>query len=134
MGEDLTFQKYGGDGLPGLMPNGVTEDAGEQAYWDSSYKEQGGAEMEGEWQDKAEFERQQEVVQGEIGKRDTAVDGGLVEEGGVVPRVKATWGFEDKEAKRNAKRERRKTLQEAARKQREKEAARKQREKDAERG
>lgn len=123
LGEDLTFRKYGGDGLPELMGDGVAEGAGES----TSYEEHGGVEMQGEWQDKAEFERQQEVVQGDVGKRDNAVDGGFEEEGGVVPRVKATWGFEDKEAKKKAKKERIKKL-------RMEEAARKQREKDAEQG
>lgn len=112
LGEDLTFRKYGGDGLPGLMPNGVAEDVGDYANWGgSAYKGQGGVEMEGEWQDKAEFERQQEVVQGEIGRRDNAADGGFEEEGGVVPHVKATWGSGDKEAKKKAKKERRKEFQ-----------------------
>lgn len=112
LGEDLTFRKYGGDGLPDLMANGVAQDVGEYGSWGSSYKEQGAATgMEGEWQDKAEFERQQEVVQGEIGKRDNAVDGGFDDEGGIVPRVKATWDSGDKEAKKKAKKERRKRLQ-----------------------
>lgn len=121
LGEDLTFQKYGGDGLPELMPDGVVEGAGEDVHQGSSYDEQGGLEMESEWQDKAEFERQQEVVQGDIGKRDNAVDGGFEEDGAVVPRVKATWGPEDKEARKKAKRERLKKirLENAARIQRE---------------
>lgn len=111
LGEDLTFRKYGGDRLPELMPNSVAKDVGEYAHWGISQKEQGGAEMEGEWQDKAEFERQQEVVQGEIGKRDSAADGGFEEEGGMVPHVKATWGSVDKEARKKAKKEKRKQLQ-----------------------
>ena len=97
----------------------------------SSSKEMGDVgEMEGgrgEWQDKAEFERQQEVVRGDIGKRDNAVEGGFEEEGGYVPRVKTTWGPGDKDAKKKAKKERRKKHQME-------EAARRQREKDAEKG
>lgn len=127
LGEDLTFQKYGGDGLPELMPNGVAEDADNDAFGDLLSKEQEDVEMQGEWQDKAEFERQQGVVQGDIGKRDNAVDGGFEEDGAVVPRVKATWGPGDKEAKKKAKKERTK------RHQMEK-AAREQRERDAEQG
>ena len=126
LGEDLTFQKYGGDGLSELMRNGVAEDASQYARQDIPYKEQGDEEMEGEWQDKAEFERQQEVVQGDIGKRDNAVDGGFEEEKGFVPHVKTTWDG-DKEAKRKAKKEKRKKYQ-AER------DVRIQREKDAEQG
>ena len=123
LGEDLTFRKYEGDELPELMPNGVAEDVGDNGYWGStSYKEKGGAaEMEGEWQDKAEFERQQEVVQGEVGRRNNAVEGGFEEEGGIVPRVKATWDSGDKDAKRKAKKERRKKLQAEAEAQRRRE-------------
>ena len=110
LGEDSTFQKYGGDGLSELMRNGVAEDASQYARQDIPHKEQGDVEMEGEWQDKAEFERQQEVVQGDIGKRDNAVDGSFEEERGSVPRVKATWDG-DKEAKRKAKKEKRKKYQ-----------------------
>ena len=106
MGEDSIFQKYGGDGLPELMPDGVAEDAGGRGHRGSLDNEQGDVEMEGEWQDKEEFEREQEVVQGDIGKRDNAVDDGFEEEEGVVPRVKATWGPQDREARKRAKKER----------------------------
>ncbi|CAF9910466.1 MAG: hypothetical protein ALECFALPRED_006604 [Alectoria fallacina] len=106
LGEDSIFQKYGGDGLPELMPDGVAEDAGGRGHRGSLDNEQGDVEMEGEWQDKEEFEREQEVVQGDIGKRDNAVDDGFEEEEGVVPRVKATWGPQDREARKRAKKER----------------------------
>lgn len=124
LGEDLTFQKYGGDGLPELMPTGVAEDVGDHVHRGSFDQEQGDVEVEGEWQDKEEFERQQEVVQGDIGKRDNAVDGGFEEKGGSVPLVKSTWGSQDREARKQAKKEKRKILQNerAARTQREKNA------------
>lgn len=141
LGEDLTLRKDGGDGLPGLMMTmmvaadggggagggGAGEDGRDGA---SSSKEMGDVvEMGGggEWQDKAEFERQQEVVRGDIGKRDSAVEGGFEEEGGYVPRVKTTWGPGDKDAKKKAKKDRRKKHQME-------DAARRQREKDAEKG
>ena len=77
------------------------------------------------WQDKADFERQQEVVQGEIGKRDNAVGGGFEEgeEGGYVPRVKTTIGPREQKARKAAKKERRKRDQKevAERRQRERE-------------
>lgn len=124
LGEDLTLQKYGGEGLPELMPNGVVKDTSDYITGDSSPKEQGDEEMEGEWQDKAEFERQQEVVQGDIGKRNNAVVGSFEEEGGFVPQVKTTWGSGDKEARKKAKKRDRKTWQaeNEARRQREKAA------------
>ena len=63
---DLTFEKFGGEGLPGLMPNGGVMGSGKDAV--------GGAKegslnlgKEGGWQDKEEFEREQEVVQGSLG-------------------------------------------------------------------
>lgn len=127
LGEDLTFRKYGGQGLPGLMPNGVAKDAGDHVNQGYSGGEQGGGEMEGEWQDKEEFERQQEVVQGDVGERDTAVKGGFQEEGGAVPRVMTTWGRKDKDVRKKAKRERTKKDQKEK-------AARSLREKHAERG
>ncbi len=127
LGDDFTFRKYGGDGLPELMTNGVAEDANEHLHLDPSSTEQGDVEMEGEWQDKAEFERQQEVVQGEIGKRDNAADKGF-KEGGHVPRVKTTWGpGEDKEARKKAKKEKKKQFQKEKH-------AQIRREKDAEKG
>lgn len=110
----MTFRKYGGDGLPELMPgNGVAEDAvGDGSFRGAVSAEQGGGEMgmQDGWQDKAEFERQQEVVRGDVGERDTAVDGGFEEDGAVVPRVRTTWGSEDKEARKKAKKERAKNL------------------------
>ena len=127
LGEDLISSKYGGDGLPELMSNGVAKDTSEHVHRDTSHKEQRDVEIEDEWQDKSEFERQQELVQGDIGKRDNAVDGGFQEEEGYVPRVKATWGPGDKDAKKKAKKERKKKLQMERN-------AQKQREKDAEQG
>ena len=128
LGEDLTFQKYGGDGLPELMPNGVAEGASKHAHRDPSYddKQEGVEAVESEWQDKSEYERQQEVVQGDIGQRANAGSGGFQEEGGSVPRVKATWVAGGKDVKKMAKRERKKKLQMER-------AAERQREKDAER-
>lgn len=127
LGEDLTFRKYGGNGLPDLMPTGVAEDVSNHVHRGSFTEEQGDVEVAGEWQDKTEFERQQEVVQGDIGKRDNAIDGGFEDEGGLVPRVIATWDPIDKEARREAKKERNKKIKKEN-------AARMLREKDAEQG
>lgn len=143
--QDLTVRRKedGGDdddggGLLGSMVMSGGGGAGEHGRGGSGFKEgQGdddvvveevGGGGGGEWQDKAEFERQQEVVRGGVGKRDSAVEGGFEGEGGGhVPRVKTTWGPGDKDAKRRAKKERRKKYQLE-------EAARRQREKDAEQG
>ena len=65
-------------------------------------------EMEGGWQDKEEFEREQEVVEGEGGRRDNRVEGGVEEGWEQVPRVRATRSVNEKEERKKAKRERRK--------------------------
>lgn len=77
-------------------------------------------EMETEWQDRGEWEREQEDVQGELGERDHGVGEG---EGGGVPRVQRA----DRVARKAEKAERRKRVQ------REREERRK-RERDAEVG
>ena len=121
---DLAFEKFGGDGLPELMPgnakNSVVTASGGQMV-DSN-----GA-VEGEWQDKEEFEREQEVVGGDIGDRDNAVEGGFEEEGGRVPMVKSvsTKSMKEKEERKKVKKERKKE-------QRVSMEARRKREKDAE--
>ena len=121
LGDDFSVREEGGDGAPGLVtPGGAGGDAGGRGDG-GSYGGQGGGEVGGEWQDKAEFEREQEVVRGDVGKRDSAVDGGFEEEGGAVPRVKATWGPTDKEARKKAKKDRHQQLkrEKAAKQQRE---------------
>ena len=77
---------------------------------DGSQMEQHTGAVEGEWQDKEEFEREQELVEGDIGDRDNAVEGGFEEEGGKVPRVKAisTKSLKEKEERKKAKKERQK--------------------------
>ena len=103
---DLTFEKLGGKGLPDLMPNvGVLETGQEAAS--GAKKGQPNLDMEGEWQDKEEFEREQEVVQGELGNRENGVDGGFEEEGGQVPRVRATKSSNEIEERKKLKKERR---------------------------
>ena len=104
---DLTFEKFGGDGLPELSPghakNPVAIVGGRQMV-DSN-----GA-VEGEWQDKEEFEREQEVVGGDIGDMDNAIEGGFEEEGGRVPMVKSVSAksVKEKEERKKAKKERQK--------------------------
>lgn len=83
--------------------------------------------VEGEWQDKEEFEREQELVEGDIGDRDNAVEGGFEEEGGKVPMVKtiSTKSMKEKEERKKAKKERKKQQKTSVK-------ARRKRERDAE--
>ena len=121
---DLKFEKLGGDGLPELMPGKAEQPLATVA---GSQIEQPNGALESEWQDKEEFEREQEVVGGDIGDRDNAIEGGFEEEGGKVPMVKtvSTKSMKEKEERKKAKKEKRKEQQAS------KEARRK-REKDAE--
>ena len=133
LGDDLTFRRdekwdeegdeKGGEGGPELMvlPDGVAEEVGEHSFGGRGDGEPG---VDDGWQDKAEFERQQEVVQGDVGKRDNAVDGGFEEEGAVIPHVKTAWLPGDKEARKKAKKERNRInqLEKIARQQRERNA------------
>ncbi|KAK0516534.1 hypothetical protein JMJ35_001137 [Cladonia borealis] len=120
---DLTFEKFDGDGLPELILGNAENSV---ATVDGSQMEQHTGAVEGEWQDKEEFEREQELVEGDIGDRDNAVEGGFREEGGKVPMVKAisTKSLKEKEERRKAKKERQK--------QRASLEARRKRERDAE--
>lgn len=63
-------------------------------------------EMDG-WQDKEEYEREQYVVQGDIGERDNGVDGGFEREAGQVPKIKASKVRKDVDSRKKAKKERR---------------------------
>ncbi|KAK4697959.1 hypothetical protein P7C71_g195, partial [Lecanoromycetidae sp. Uapishka_2] len=82
-------------------------------------------EMEGEWQDKEQYEREQDVVQGEIGERNNA-EGQSRREGGKVPKIRAPREKISAEDRKKAKKERKLN-------QRQLNAERLKREKDAER-
>ena len=85
-------------------------------------------EIGGDWQDKEEFEREQDVVEGEIGVRDNAVhrsNSGYAQDGDHVTNVKATLSAKDKDARKKRKKQREK--EEKARR----EKARKKQKKDA---
>lgn len=99
-------------GVAGPMPTG-----------DQIGEGQGAVEMEGEWQDKEQFEREQDIVQGEIGRRNNAANGDF-EKGGQVPTVKATKSRREKDSRKQAKKDRRKQdrVQWQAKKQRENDA------------
>lgn len=105
LGADLTFENFGGQGLPDLMGEDAIAGATEKPIGEM---ERQGQTLEGEWQEKEEFERQQEMVQGEIGERDNAPSGGFNQDNGRTPRVKVTKSNGQIDARREAKKERRK--------------------------
>lgn len=103
LGGDLTFERHGGQGLPGLMP---TENSCHEMTNDGVGGGSASSEGVGEgWQDKTVFEREQEVVQGEIGKRDHVADGGR--DARKVPTVEPTKTTADKEERKKRKKRRR---------------------------
>lgn len=104
LGADLIFEKFGGEGLPDLIVENEVAEASDLPIGGLERQEH---EMEGGWQDKEVFERQQDVVQGEIGKSDNALDGNLKVESGQVPRVRATKSTGEIDARREAKKDRR---------------------------
>lgn len=101
---DLTFKEFGRDGLPDLMTDGGLEGV-----------RTGGKEgtEEKTWQDKGEFEREQDVVQGELGPRGMGVEGGERADG-MVPQVKETSMSQDKKERKERKKARRKQSQKEA--------------------
>lgn len=123
LGADLTFQNYGGEGQPDMMVGNTIAGANEIPIGGLDRQ---GQELEGGWQDKEEFEREQEIVEGEIGKRDNAINGASGEKGGRVPKVEATKCRDDKKARKQAKKDKRKgeraAKEGAVRKKREKSA------------
>ncbi|KAL9126055.1 MAG: hypothetical protein Q9217_004833 [Psora testacea] len=120
---DLTFKKFGGEGLPGLLNPDVVPGRGNR-----DTRQGGGEELGMDWQDLEDFEREQELVQGEVGARSNAVaDEGVME--GEERRAQVQWEESSpvgKDMRKKAKKERQ------AQRRREKEAI-KQRERDAER-
>ncbi len=121
---DLTFEKLGGDGLPELMPGNTENPVGTV---DESQKEYPNGLVESEWQDREEFEREQEVVEGDIGDRNNTLEDGFEEEGGKVPKVKttSTKSVKEKEERKKAKKDRKKEQKASL-------EARRKRERDAE--
>lgn len=101
---DLTFKGFGGEGLPHLIVDGMGDGIG------AGGREGGGEEA---WQDKEEFEREQDIVPGELGSRGIGKEG---EEGvdRIVPRVKETLTNGVKKERKARKKERRKRLQKDA--------------------
>lgn len=115
MGPDVQIQGFSDEDM-GMTEVGIPREEGMHGQPD--------LEMEGEWQDKEEYEREQEIVQGEIGERHNA-EGDFEQEGGEVPRLRAAKDKREVEDRKKAKKERKL-------KDRQLSAARLKREKDAE--
>lgn len=116
LGADLSFAKFGGEGLPDLqMVDGEVD--GDGRVGEGAGEGDGGGQ-DG-WQDMQAYEREQEVTEGEVGARHSGV-----QDGGAVPRVKESTSVHNKEERKRKKVERRtKERREALKKKaREKEA------------
>ncbi|KAL9605071.1 MAG: hypothetical protein Q9219_000005 [cf. Caloplaca sp. 3 TL-2023] len=115
---DLSFENFGGEGLPDLMSNAVADGGGNSEINDGNE----GKVPDTDWQDKDEYDREQALGQGEIGSRNSAlgdfdhVEGfGKVDE--AVPTVKPADGpsraeKDERQRKKKEKREQRKKARE----------------------
>ena len=117
---DLSFKNFGGEGLPNIKGNLVTNGGGEKGR----EKGIGDEGHDVDWQDKDEYEREQAVEQGEIGPRSNALgdadaDRGLSNETGDVPAVQRVTGPSkaEKEQRKRAKLEKRDQRKKAREKQ-----------------
>lgn len=112
LGADLSFTQFGGEGLPDLQVSLQNDGVGPETTRAVDVDKQGpDPEMGVEgWQDKVDFEREQEVVEGEIGEGSEAVIVGSREDVD-VPRVAATG---DKEARKQNKKLKRQKERRAA--------------------
>ncbi|KAL8706458.1 MAG: hypothetical protein Q9201_000513 [Fulgogasparrea decipioides] len=106
---DLTFKNFGGEGLPDLLTNGVSNRPreGEES------QNRTGQNFEEDWQDKDEYEREQAIVQGELEERNNALEdrshgGHLGNEYGDIPDVKHTGLKAENNARKLKKKQRRK--------------------------
>ncbi|KAL8882421.1 MAG: hypothetical protein Q9192_007587 [Flavoplaca navasiana] len=107
---DLTFKDYGGEGLPALMSD-QTPNAGIEIDDGHSEADQGSAHG---WQDKAEYEREQTIEQGEVGPRHNALKQPVLyrrpsNERGEIPAVESAGlaSTVDKDERKRKKREKR---------------------------
>lgn len=95
LGEDLSYADHGGQGLPGM-----------QFGRSDKVEVHGAGDTMGQdgWQDMDEYEREQEVTEGEVGQRHT----GVGEDGGDVPRLRESLSVHEKEERKRRKKEKRK--------------------------
>jgi len=108
LGADLSFAKFGGEGLPDLQMGGQEgreRDGEVNGLLGVGDGGEGAVEREGGqdgWQDMQAYEREQEVTEGEVGARHSGV-----QDGGAVPRVKESTSVHDKDERKRKKAERR---------------------------
>ena len=110
LGADLSLKKYGGDGLPKMMDQAS---AGAKGFYEAQRDESQERQVKEEdlgWQDKAEFEREQDIEQGELGPRNNAVEGSGWQNGRPpqVPKVEVPMSAADKDERKRRKKEKRK--------------------------
>ncbi|KAL8673721.1 MAG: hypothetical protein Q9168_001882 [Polycauliona sp. 1 TL-2023] len=118
---DLTFTNYGGEGLPALVgdqaPNAGSVESEETHPAADQVYAQG-------WQDKAEYEREQAVEQGEVGPRGDALEHPILNSrpdtgGGAIPVVENAGASmldkDERKRKKKEKRDQKKKLAEAQR-------------------
>ncbi|KAL8749640.1 MAG: hypothetical protein Q9199_007561 [Rusavskia elegans] len=122
---DLTFKNFGGEGLPALMSDQVPN-TGTETEEGKGEADQGIAQG---WQDKAEYEREQAVEQGEVGPRSNALERSALNrrpgnEGWEIPAVENAGGAStlDKDERKRKKKEKRDQRKKAAEAQRQKDA------------
>ncbi|KAI4132685.1 MAG: hypothetical protein LQ338_000625 [Usnochroma carphineum] len=120
---DLSLKDFGGEGLLDPMDE-VVRNGGFNV---ETSKDQPGRNQEAGWQDKEEYEREQAVEQGEIGRRNNALGNPDIDKGpsngsGKVPAVKPAEGASklNKEERKRGKKE----IRDQKRREREKQLAR----------
>ena len=108
LGADLSFSQSVGEGLPDPQIS-VGDEASVAATMpivEVDGQNPNVKTRDGDWQDRTEFEREQEVTQGEIGESSQLVST-ETKEGGDVPIVRETPTAGDKEDRKKKKKERR---------------------------
>ena len=107
LGADISFAKFVSESLPELVVKSDKEVLDLDSMPTNNTNEQEAITQMGEegWQDKMDFEREQEITEGEIGNRTQAVVPGP--EGTKVPHVEGAGAFEAKQERKRKKNEKR---------------------------
>jgi hypothetical protein len=109
LGADLPIPQFGGEGLVGFQVGGSgRRRRGTKAANGTTGSSTTDTEMkDGGWQDREEFEREQDIARGDVGGLMQNVFDLAAEKDEEVPRVEETKSTGDKEARRQRKREKR---------------------------
>lgn len=106
LGFGSTLAKRGGEGLPNTVGvDGLLRKLASDDMEDPCTAAQSSGDGEVQWQDKTEFDREQEITQGEIEQRSNAVDD--AGDGQRVPNVEATKSTADREERKRRKKQKR---------------------------